>query len=406
MKNFINVKKSIFILLIIVLSNSCKNYQNPDKSQIKRFDLPDLPKISDIKLSDLGFDEIKYIPLETSVQSVLNHFDIKTVTDRFIADDSLFIIKQFNTILKFRNDGSFITRIGMEGKGPEEFMIAHDIDFSQKNHKLYLVSSWQKKFNVYSETGEYERTFDVPFYAPVQFRVDEDKILCYLENLQGNIENSFVLIDTMGKVVKSFPNKFPFVPKNKGGIGVGRENLFYSFNNHLYKKEVYSDTIFCFGNMEFKPHLIISAGTKLLTPNARAQFDLAYLSENFIRPLNLLEFGDYIYYEYTNKFKLGTQNTTYAFIGSKTKDFISFIDAEYGLINDLDGGPNVTPKTIKLDNELISWIDANKLKNLVASDDFKNSKPKYPDKKKELEILANNLKETDNPVLIIVRSSN
>ena len=29
--------------------------------------------------------------------------------------------------------------------------------------------------------------------------------------------------------------------------------------------------------------------------------------------------------------------------------------------------------------------------------------PKYPEKKKELEKLANSLKETDNPVLIIVR---
>ena len=52
---------------------------------------------------------------------------------------------------------------------------------------------------------------------------------------------------------------------------------------------------------------------------------------------------------------------------------------------------------------LISWIDTIKVKAHVASEAFKNSTPKYPEKKKELEKLANSLKETDNPVLMLVR---
>jgi len=68
----------------------------------------------------------------------------------------------------------------------------------------------------------------------------------------------------------------------------------------------------------------------------------------------------------------------------------------------LDGGPGFFPKTIKDDNTIIGWVDAQKLKSHVASEEFKNSKPKYPGKKKELEKLANSLKETDNPVLVLV----
>jgi hypothetical protein len=52
---------------------------------------------------------------------------------------------------------------------------------------------------------------------------------------------------------------------------------------------------------------------------------------------------------------------------------------------------------------LISWIDAIKLKAHVTSETFLNSTPKYPEKKKELEKLANSLKETDNPVLMLVK---
>jgi hypothetical protein len=44
-----------------------------------------------------------------------------------------------------------------------------------------------------------------------------------------------------------------------------------------------------------------------------------------------------------------------------------------------------------------------KLKDLISSDDFKNSTPKYPEKKKYLEKLANSLDENDNPVLMLVK---
>jgi len=43
------------------------------------------------------------------------------------------------------------------------------------------------------------------------------------------------------------------------------------------------------------------------------------------------------------------------------------------------------------------------IKAHVGTETFINSSPKYPEKKKELEKLANSLKETDNPVLVMVR---
>jgi len=52
---------------------------------------------------------------------------------------------------------------------------------------------------------------------------------------------------------------------------------------------------------------------------------------------------------------------------------------------------------------LISWIDTIKVKAHVGSEAFKNSTPKYPEKKKELEKLANSLKEAENPVLMLVK---
>ena len=61
------------------------------------------------------------------------------------------------------------------------------------------------------------------------------------------------------------------------------------------------------------------------------------------------------------------------------------------------------PKTTKDDYTIIALVDALQLKSHVASEAFKNSTPKYPEKKKKLEELAKSLKETDNPVLMVVR---
>lgn len=102
-------------------------------------------------------------------------------------------------------------------------------------------------------------------------------------------------------------------------------------------------------------------------------------------------------------FKRGGKNFLQGYIASKLDDTRYMINSDLGLVNDLDGGPNICPKLVKDDYTIISWIDAYKLKAYVASEDFKNSRSKYHGKKKKLEEIANSLKETDNPVLMLVR---
>ncbi|MCX6262809.1 MAG: hypothetical protein NTY95_18560, partial [Bacteroidia bacterium] len=122
--------------------------------------------------------------------------------------------------------------------------------------------------------------------------------------------------------------------------------------------------------------------------------------QNFLTPMNLFEFGDYVFYEFIAPYN--GKRESLAFIGSKKNDFTVLFDPEKDLINDLDGGQSILPKTIKENNTIISWIDALTPKTYVASETFKSYNPKYPEKKKELEKLANSLQETDNPVLILI----
>jgi hypothetical protein len=393
------------ILIFSAFAISCQNTENKDKNRLITFDLKELPEVTSVKLSDLGFDDIEYVPLETNEQSVISFTDNVFIDlpppIKIEVGEGFYLLIQGKTILRFQYDGSFVTKIGTKGRGPNEFTVAHDVDINTKDRNIYLVDGWQKKFNVYSESGEFKRTFKMPLYAWIDFRFIDNKILCYCENHMGNIENSYTLLDTNGLVIKSFSNKYPF--KNRDGFGLRSENLFYKFNNKLFKKEAYSDTIYVYDKMNFKPHLVIEVGKKLITPDVRSNYDGRYIVKNYIQQLNLFEFGDYVYYDFIYKFELPDVLLTYSFIGSKRNNYQALFIRSEGIINDLDGGPNILPITIKDDNTIIGCVDALKLKAHVASEAFKNSKPKYPEKKKELEKLANSLKETDNPVLMLAR---
>ncbi|MDO9580008.1 MAG: 6-bladed beta-propeller [Bacteroidales bacterium] len=391
---------TIFFLFSLFVTN-CQIPNNKDRDKIVTFDLKKLPKVSTVRLSELGFVDIEYIPLETTEQSLIHrNFNMSNLGDRIIFGDKSFILKQANSILKFKNDGSFIAKIGTVGRGPDEFQVCNDMEVDEKG-QIYIVDAWKKKFFVYSGSGEFIKTITFPLYGSVEYRYVESMFLCYNQNNLGNVENSFNLIDTGGKIIKSFPNKYPF-KMYKDAYGYLHENLFYQFNNRLFKKEVYSDTIYAFENMTFKPHLVIDVGEKLITPKARSEFAGMDLAKNYITPRNLFEFGNYVYYEFSYNFVF-PNSETYGFIGSKKNNSQVLIDPEQGIINDLDGGLNVFPLTIKDDNTIIGWVEAIKLKTHVASERFKNSNPKYPEKKQELERLANSLKETDNPVLMMVR---
>ena len=74
-----------------------------------------------------------------------------------------------------------------------------------------------------------------------------------------------------------------------------------------------------------------------------------------------------------------------------------------GIKNDIDGGINFMPRYAVNDTLIVGWFEAFELKMYVASETFKNSTPKYPEKKEELEKLAASLDENDNPVLMLVK---
>ena len=382
-----------FFVIMLILLTFCKR---EDKS-IPELDFQNPEKTSQISISALGVDDIKYIPLSTDGNTRMAEiWDLKTSNNYFYIEDR----GKKSKILKFSGTGDFICEIGQRGKGPQEYLFSSDFAISPKNQNVFILSESEDKFYIYSSEGKFIRTMSSPSEKTSSLYCLEDNIVCYSGNRDGLVKNSLDIIDFKGNKIKSCPNKYPY---QSTGIetGFSKECIFYIYKNQLSIKEFHSDTVFIFDQqLHFIPKYILKQGTKRFLPEIREVKDMfAYLAESskYITQRNLFESAGYLFFE----FNLEKQH--YCSISSKSDGRTYHINAKTGLINDLDGGPNILPKAIKDDNTIIAWIDAYQFKAHVASDEFKNSTPQYPEKKKELEKLANSLNENDNPVLMLVK---
>lgn len=402
-------QRYIRLLLINMLLISCTGNKSPvdiaseDGSQLKAdqiqvFDLKKLPELSTVRLSEIGAVDITYIPLKTYSQNMIAKIN------SVIFSKSYFLIWDNSNISMFQNDGSFITQVGIKGRGPEEFIGVSDIDINPKDESIYVCSGGQQKFLVYDKKGGFIRTFKSPLAGRMNFKFNKDGILCFYINDMGDITKNYFLIDTTGKVIKEYPNKYPW-KRMAAGVFYNGENIFYRFKDQLLKKEIFCDTIFAYRNKVFEPYMVIDVGNQRLTPEIRSKIktrsDAHDILNQYVNPWNLFEVGDIIYYEMG--VTINGTNDLFAFIGSKKSDFRAMVVPYKGLINDLDGGPDIWLKTVKDDSTIASWIEAVKFREYVASDEFKNSDPRYLDKKEELDKLADSIQENDNPILIYIR---
>jgi len=192
-----------------------------------------------------------------------------------------------------------------------------------------------------------------------------------------------IVMDTLGNLIKT---KDRSNPKFSSGWS-GKSGLYY-FNNNLYYWNVYNDTVFAITpDLIWKATFLIGKGEyrlprKELNPHKLSQYMLIQ---------TIFETNNYIMIRYY----LADKHLFVIIEKNRWKSFVYNLNnySNKGIINDLDGGPDILPVTIKDDNTIVALIDALQLKKHVSSDAFINSTPKYPEKKKEL----------DNPVLILVR---
>ena len=390
--------KLLIVLLIIFCSCGRKSNDNKsDAGSVIKIDLLSEPGSKVEKLSEFAVD-IDYIPLQTTENSLIGNLRSKIVNI-----DKRIYIQSNKEILCFDREGKFLFKLENSGRGPQEYVDIIDFDISSDNKTLTILS--KNKLLAY-KISESDFTFlrSITLKEPAPYRVsmipETNNAFISIAPWTGTESTLSLMVNTNGDTILFKPNCYKYNMVRERNFFSLNEMIAYTIGDKVCFKEEFSDTVFYVDEKDnsFKPRMILNSHGTLNTPEVRGGTESAENHPNYIA--NIFETPRYVYCYY-----ISSGPTRNRFLYDKTTKTKYKLDIESKLKDDLGGGPEFDIEFLKKlcsNGNLFLYIEALTLKKYIAGNDFKNVRVKDPKKKDELKKLADSLKETDNPVLVIV----
>ena len=259
---------------------------------------------------------------------------------------------------------------------------------------------------VYNQNGDHIREIKLPVgkdgfgFSDLEF-FNSSLILAQFINM-GHGEYDWFVIDTLGVNITKKLNPYPEFNGSIGNI-----STLSKINDNILYWDNFKDTVFHIStDFNYTPACIFVKGEHkfpMTTAGYNPSDKFFKNISNFMMLVNFLETTQFFIFQYNLN-----ESLKLALFDKKNSvaNVIELKESENGINNDLDNGlPFIPEKYFEIGNEkyLTAFIQPFELKKHVTSDKFKNSTPKYPEKKKELEKLANSLNENDNPILMLVK---
>jgi len=369
--------------------------------------------------------EIRYVSLKG------DSIPLKAAAVTAFNEDHILVSDRTSCLL-YGIDGNFKTRIGRRGKGPGEYLAIGKLQFGPDNtiyiNDLYyfsifdLAGKFLYKFKVESNPTEILSSGQVSSFYPV----NDSVFIGQIRNDSGVEKYNAMFFDKSGRTVKCVENHIILNKVKYYSSSANGDANIYRKGEAVYIKERINDTVFRITDQyQFDPVYYIKLGKFGIPKEVRELPMREYTkkSMDYFKVYDVFESGKYLFIgcSFNNLHPVkdrenidlpGTKpNWALGMLGvyNKSTSELTFAKVNTtgtwlttcGLVNDFDGGINFYPKDQVNESTLSMWVDVYLLKEHVASDYFKKSTPKYPEKKKELERLVNSLSENDNPVLML-----
>ena len=388
--------KYLYLNITLLLLLSC-NSINDDLYVIN----PDKFEDNEIKLSEIA-DDISYIPLD-------NKIPIGTIFRYTIVKDKIFLSVKDVGIVQYDLTGKLIRKIGNLGRGPGEYSQGMYFIVDENSGNVYV--SEYGKTKVYSPSGIFQRDI---IYEQDMPDVTEPKLFnsfmfCpdYIEN--GDSKFNWMFIDTLGNMVSRKKNSIPLFQADWVATGGS-----YIFGGKLFYYNAFNDTIFSISpDFSSKGAYLFGKGDYRRPREKFGITSISKLQSRFYTIFNLqlmFEASHYIFLQYTyldkNTFAVIDKKTKKTYLSYKSEEIPgSLVKSRPCIPNDLDCGLSLYSLNYVENKEeyFISLIEPFDIRSHILTDEFKKSVPVSPQKKGDFEKLANSLKETDNPVLVLVK---
>jgi hypothetical protein len=391
--------KIIYAVALTVLLSSCSGHSSVKQKESASVRVIDLVSEPETKISDISeiASEIEYIPLETNENTL-----IRSIDKVIIHENNIYVQDDHSQVMCFNKAGKLMYKLNKVGRGPEEYVSLYDFDISSDNKILAVLAL--NKIIIFINTGtefKFQKNINLKRPEPELLSLvpESNNILLSFTPMKGSEPSMNVLINLNGDTLCFKPNCYQYKGPDKfSDWSMLYEVLQYKFENSLCFKEEFSDTVFFFNKAseKYMPRLVFDSHGKGTKPRIRYDWDYArsYSGEIFW-VYTIIEVPRYIIYSYEHV------PERHRIVYDKITEKKYSIDMKNGLEENIIGGPDFDPVYCSA-GKLISWIDAVTLKQYINSKAFADASARNPEKKEQLKKLADSLKETDNPVLVVV----
>ena len=362
-----------FLCLCCVLSVSA---QKPVVINLAKA-ISESPK--EIMLNELASD-IRYVPLETTDDCLMNNeFYIMQYTGEDIITSGIF---------HFDKNGKFLNKIGSKGQGPEEYL--QDLfAFGDWKNKLLYVQNWTT-LTCYGFDGTFVRSIPTPQLNMGAAGLFDENHILYSNDIyyadKANPIQLYMVDSQNGKTVSKWRGHLE--ENKKYGMILTSRDFMYNYDNSLFYKPALENVIFKILSPK-KRQLVykfdcsgkdIDVSADEVDPKKRFQFLSVYWAK---------ETAQYLFVNY------GMKNISRLGIYDKEKKTFTNVTIK----DNLAGGYDIHPAWTSDDNHLLMVYYVG---GLLQDKEKRYSTGLLPERKKELDELLKNIKEDDNPVVILV----
>lgn len=419
--------KYLFLFFITVILFSCNGKQRNERSSNSNYKVIDvgssIGKGRVVNLSEVASD-IKYIPLETDSNSLIGLFPLI-----FYENERIYI--RFSRIIKvFDKEGKYLFTFDRRGGGPEEYPSSCliEIEPGSGNFRTPFQKGGYTVVKTYSREGLFLKDFTFPGIIRMSKTIKLSSNLYMSEFSQIEKEGKEYigfLYDTLSKIEGYIPT--PVVEKNyntKGDntIKIGNRRIYisgikihsylHSFKNSPRIYTFLADTIYTYNKengvepvyaLDYGKYMNEKVALSNITPGTGEFINISdnfYVeTENFLLMNFILR--DFAHEPFIGKTilnigKMRERRDAYGLYNKKSGDFTLLnqpIKGKPGFKDDILKGLPFIPQYMSEDNFAVNLFYPDELIDYVAKNQVSP----------ELKKIVDNLKESDNPVVVLAK---
>lgn len=248
MKINIQLFSILFVIAIISCNNNkvVTNNEDYNVGSVEQINI-DLTN-NNICYSSTLYDTISYIKLETNPNCVIGVIDnLLFIHNKFVIVD----MSVAKSIFLFDSNGKFINKIGVTGRGPQEYDSPDGVVYNKYRDEIVVWCNNLKKILTYKLDGSFVSQIKLDWYIYALSVYDKNTLLLYFNNVvQSTLSKkdayNFLFIDLKGNIIAKQapidikPDMFSGPCKNSL-ISYKDSTLFYfPYDNTIYT--IYKDS--------------------------------------------------------------------------------------------------------------------------------------------------------------------